>query len=61
MVHVIAKFVVGVKDGWKKGKLAKLRLSYHCHLNRIALLFRVVGPGETSPVTWSFEKAKAYD
>jgi hypothetical protein len=22
-------------------------------------LFRVVGPGETSPVTWGFEKAKS--
>jgi hypothetical protein len=34
---VIMQFVVGVKDGLKKGKMAKLRLSYHCHLNRIAL------------------------
>jgi hypothetical protein len=27
LMSVIAQFVVGVKDGWKKGKLVKLRLS----------------------------------
>jgi hypothetical protein len=37
MCHVIAQFVVKVKDGWKKDKLAKLKLSHHCHLNGIAL------------------------
>jgi hypothetical protein len=34
---VITQFVVKVKDGWKKGKLVKLRLSHHCHLNGITL------------------------
>jgi hypothetical protein len=36
-VLVITQFVVKVKDRWKKGKLAKLRLSHNCHLNDIAL------------------------
>ena len=36
---IITQFVVVAKHGWNKGKLAKLRLSYHCHLNRYPSCF----------------------
>jgi hypothetical protein len=37
MGSIITQFVDKVKGGQKKGKLAKLRLSHHCHLDGIAL------------------------
>jgi hypothetical protein len=45
------------RNGKRRENWCNWTLSYHFHLNRMPLLFRVVGLGETSSVTWRFEKA----
>jgi hypothetical protein len=47
--------------GKVEGKQIGVTLGYPITVTSIGFLFlfRVVGPGETSPVTWGFEKAKS--
>ena len=59
IVHVITQFVLIPKEKVKERKIGVKR-GYPINITstRYLFLFRVDGPGETSPVTWGFEKEK---
>jgi hypothetical protein len=59
LYRVIAQFVLVPKEKAKGGKIG---VTGGCPITvtliRHLFLFRVDSPGETSPVTWGFEKVK---
>jgi hypothetical protein len=59
MCFVIAQFVLNPKEK-VKGRQIGVTGGYHMTVNstRYLFLFKVDGLGETSPMTWGFEKAK---
>jgi hypothetical protein len=52
-ICTLIKGKVNGKENWRNGGYPITVTSIGC-----LFLFRVDGPGETSPVTWGFEKAR---